>query len=141
MNKKILVELTPKEAQVLNNALIKERHFWEDQTPEEASRTTKEDNISLCNSIWAKVDSADRPQEDQLISIQDLYFMISQAKAEYVRLPADLYISRKRVEMQDLTHISLAMSVIGWLNSKNLLKKIANFDITDHSYEYESSED
>ena len=140
MSKKYLLELTQKEIDTLMNGLIKEKSSWEDKSTEEVSRTIREDKLTICNSLWATLDGATAPQSDHKISIQDLYFIVSQAKSEFVRLPADLHISRKRVEESDLKHISLAKAVIGWLNSKQLLKKIADFDITDHSYEYEESE-
>lgn len=140
MSKTYIVELTSKEIELLRDASIKEKASWEDKSKEEVSRTTREDKLTVCNSVWAKLDDAEREKPDHVITMQDLYFMVSQAKAEFVRLPADLHISRKRVEQSDLKHISLAMSVIGWLNSRQALKKLANFEFTDHSYEYEESE-
>ncbi len=140
MNKTYIVELTEKELAVLISGLIKERLRVEDKTPDEMSRITKEDAMRACDSAWAKLDDAMRDKAEQVITMPDLNFIVSQAKAEFVRLPADLHISRKRVEQSDLKHISLAMSVIGWLNSKQVLKKLANFEFTDHSYDYEESE-
>ena len=141
MNKTILLELTPKEAEVVGQALINEKYRLEDEAKSSIGKAELEKNVERCNRIWSKLGAASQPQEEVLITASDLFFLISSAKSEYRGLRADLYVSNKRVEESDFKHISLANAVIMWLNSKNLLKRVAKFDFTDLSSQYEESEE
>lgn len=136
--KTILVELTEKELNLLQNALIKEKYYWGDN--KESDSSVIEDKTTLCNRIWSKLDSAHIAPPDALISIKDLFYMISTAKDQYCKLPSDLNISNKKVDEGDFKHISLANSVLVWLNSNNLLKRLVRFDYTDKSSQYEEME-
>jgi uncharacterized protein YydD (DUF2326 family) len=136
-----LLELTQQEVEVVKRALIAERHSYMEESMTSIGKAELEKGIRLCDSIWDKVDRASQPQEDLLITASDLFFLISSAKDQYRHLRADLHISNKRVEESDFKHISLANAVILWLNSKNLLKRLASFDFTDLSSQYEESEE
>ncbi len=74
------------------------------------------------------------------ITAKDLFLIISLAKDQYKLLPNGLHISGKLVEENDFKHIALANAVIMWLNRNGALKKLAKFDYTDHSAQYEESE-
>lgn len=141
MSKVILLELTEKEAEVLANGLIKERYSWEGKDPMEVPRTIIDKSIEICNSAWAKLDEAKHAKPDLLITAKDLFHIKSLAKNEYLNLRNDLHISNKIVEQEDFVHISLASALIMWLNGKSLLKRLAKFDFTDHSSEFEEMDE
>lgn len=140
MSKTILLELTEKEAEVLAAAIVKEKSSWEDKDPKEASPTLIENSLRVCNRLWAKLDDANRPQPHVLMEPKDLYRIIDLAKTDYCRLPLDLHISGKKIELGDYKHISLANAVILWLNGAGLLKKLPKFNVTDSSNQYEEME-
>lgn len=135
----ILLELSEKELEVLKQGLIKEKYFWEEK--EGISSGLRDDKADLCNSLWAKLDVCDRVKPDILISLKDLFHIVSVAKNEYFNLRADLYVSNKRVEENDFKHIALANSLIMWLNGHRLLKQLVKFDLTDTSSQYEQTEE
>ena len=122
MSNKILLELTEKEVTVLETIL-------------------KQSVLAPAKDILNKIEMACGPQQPVNIGIKDLHYIISRAKGEYQSLPKDLYISRNRVEEDDFKHIALVNSVIMWLNGNSLLKKLAQFDYTDHSCEFEASDE
>lgn len=140
MSKTIFLELTEKEAEVLAAALIKEKFSWEEKDPKDASPTLIENSLRLCNRLWAKLDDAHRPHQDVLMDSKDLYRIIDLAKTDYCRLPLDLHISGKKIELSDYRYISLANAVIVWLNSNDMLKKLPKFNVTDSSNQYEEME-
>ena len=78
--------------------------------------------------------------QELVITYKDLFHLVSLAKGQYLLLPNDLHISDVRVEENDYKHIALANAVIMWLNNKNALNKIARFDYTDKSCQYEEQE-
>ena len=140
MSKTILLELTPREVEILQAALIKERFYWEDSDKLEVGATIAEKSMACCDKIWAKLDNVCQPKQDELITAKDLFNLISSAKGEYQNLNNDLHISNKKVEENYFKYISLANALISWLNSKHLLKRLARFDVTDVSNEFEESE-
>lgn len=141
MSRTILVELTEKEVEALENGLIKEKASLEDARSSEIGKTAIEKKLEGCNSAWAKLDNAKRVKPDAIITNKDLFLIKSMAKSEYNNLSNDLHISKKKVEEEDFVHISLANALIMWLNSKNLLKRLAVFDYTDESFKYDGNEE
>lgn len=133
----ILLELTEKEAQMIKNGIIKEKFSWEDSDPTQVSRTLIENNKTHCDSVWAKLDRASQPQQEVVISSKDFFRIKDLAHNKYQELPANVYLSNQKMEERDFVHISIAQSLIMWLNSKNLLKRLAKFDFTDNSCEFE----
>jgi hypothetical protein len=136
MNKTILLELTEKEAEVVNRSLIREKDYWSAMGPE-VSGVLIENNLTVVVDVVKKLWASNQPQEDVLIQAKDFLNLIAMARKEFLRLNGDLHISNKKVEQKDLVHISVANSLIVWLNGKNLLKKLVKFDYTDHSCDYE----
>ena len=133
----ILLELTEKEAELvqklaLNYGLVPRNKEVEDFTDYER-------RIDNTKNISDKVDLALLPQPEHPITDKDLFHIISMAKDQYLALPADLHISNKKVREDDFKHISLASAVVVWLNSKNLLKRLAGFEFTDHAYDFEDT--
>ena len=134
----ILLELTEAEAETMLNLM---------QTgclnfPKDSYTKTEREKISIrAANVHNKVLDAMKPKSEVPITDKDLFFIKSLAKGEYRDLPADLHISNKKVEESDFVHISLVAATISWLNGKNLLKNIATFDFTDHSSEFEGSDD
>ena len=141
MSKIILLELTEKEAELLAQGLIKEKASWEDKDPMEVTQTAINKALEGCNSAWAKLDEAKHAKPDLLITAKDLFYIKSLAKSEYLNLRGEMHISNKIVEQEDFVHISLASALIMWLNKNNLLKRLAKFDFTDHSSEFEEMEE
>lgn len=141
MSKTILVELTEKEVEVIQNGIIKERYSISETDPMEIPRTSLEKSMEACHSVWAKLDEAKQGKPDLLITSKDLFYIKSLAKNEYLNLRSDLHISNKIVEQEDFVHISLANALIMWLNGNKLLKRLAKFDFTDHSSQYEEMDE
>ena len=135
----ILLELTEKEAEFIrNNMLSAEDLLASDESS--IGRTDRENQAALCRSIAGKIVEAFVPQKEVLVTFKDLFNIISLTKEQYHKLPSDLHISNKKVEEKDFKHISLANALIMWLNGKNLLKRLARFDFTDESRQYEEME-
>lgn len=107
----------------------------------EENKETKSKMSELAISATKKLIAAHTPTEPLKISENELFLLKSAANAEYQRLPTNLHISNKRVDTQDLVHIALANALIMWLNGKNVLKRLAQFDYTDLSSEFESMEE
>jgi len=141
MSKKILLELTESEVEMIQSGIEMEKSGWLAEDIADTSRTLIENNVRHCDSVLAKLSEANKPQHDVLIGSNDLFLIISAAKHEYNRIRGDLRISNKPIEEKDFVHIALANSMIMWLNGKNLLKRLAKFDYTDHSYESEETEE
>lgn len=135
----ILLELTEKEFEMVQlavgTAFIANSEAY-DTNKQEVNRK----RMDTYNAVLSKLELSSKPKEDVLITSKDLSHLKSLAKGEYHRLPGNLQISNKTVEQEDFVHISLANAVVMWLNSKDLLKRVARFDYTDDSFEYEESE-
>jgi hypothetical protein len=136
----ILLELTEKEAQLLLGAITDFRNFNDDSFSEKKQEINRK-NTETCDSILNKLELASSPQSDSLITAKDFFYIKSLAKDEYLRLPQDAYLSKERIPEQDFRNISIANAVIMWLNGKGLLKKLAKFDYTDTSTEFEGTEE
>ena len=78
---------------------------------------------------------------DLVITNRDFFGIRSLAVGTYKTLGSNLYISNKKVESRDLANISLAESLLVWLNSKGVLKKLVRFDFTDCSADFEPMND
>lgn len=107
----------------------------------EENKETKRKMAELAVSATKKMVDAHTEPEPLKITHNDLFLIKSAANAEYQRLSTNLHISNKRVDSCDFVHIALANSLIMWLNGKNLLKRLAGFDYTDLSAEFESIEE
>jgi hypothetical protein len=138
MSKTLLLELTPNEAELLQNSLLKEKSFWESKNSNMEGAAI-ERNLNTANLILSKIDDASRTKPDILINFNDLSLIKSNAITEYCKIKNNIKISNKEVEQKDFAHISLANSVFLWLNSKNLLKRFVGFDYTDDSSSYEGN--
>lgn len=79
-------------------------------------------------------------EQETLINFKDLYLIRSMANDEFVRLPAEVEISNKKVDQRDLVTISVANSMLVWLNSKGLLTNLVSFDFTESSTQFEETE-
>jgi hypothetical protein len=135
----ILLELTEKEAEFIRNNMLSAEDLLA-SNESSTGRTDRENQVVLCRSIVSKVVNAFVPQKELIITFKDLFYVISSAKEQYHKLHPDLHISNKKIEENDLKHISLANALIMWLNGKNLLKRLARFDFTDESCQYEEME-
>lgn len=137
--KTILIELTQEEAEYVQSFTLKEQNLME------ADDGTRDEvliyKIDRCKSILNKLESAQKPQKDEPITHKDLSHIISVAKSQYVQLPLNMHISKKRVEETERVTISLAQSLILWFNGRNMLKRAASFDVTDNSIEFEDGND
>jgi len=126
----ILLELTTKEAEFIREVIALEKNSVTNSKLEWAE---KERKTGICNSFLAKV--------DVMITANDLFLLISQAKREYLSLNSGLHISGIEVDKKDLPHISVTNALLLFLNGENLLKKMVRFDITDQSGQYEELEE
>lgn len=79
-------------------------------------------------------------QKETLIKIKDLNSIRSVAIQEYVRLPSEVEISNKKVDEKDFLMISVANSMLMWLNSNGLLTNLVKFDFTESTTKYEETE-
>lgn len=132
----MIIEMSEREAEVV----LKLMSLGLANNPEE-NKETKSKMVELALSATTSILEAHTPPEPLKITLNDLFLIKSAANAEYQRLPINLHISNKAVESSDLVHIALANSFIMWLNGKHVLKKLAGFDYTDLSAEYESIEE
>lgn len=137
MNKTILLELTEKEAEVVRNAIERESKHWDKFDRRDMSGILIENTINTCNSIQEKMALASEPSKHILINKKDFFNILSIAKGEYLYLSGNIHISGEKIEEKYLVHISIANAVIVWLNNSRLLKRLAVFDYTDHSCDYE----
>lgn len=133
----IILELTEKEAELVQTLIL--AHSKLERNNEIEDFSDHERRLNRCKSISEIICLAFQPQKQEAIDLLDLAYIVSNAKDQYLALPADLHISNKKVEEKDFKHISLASAVIMWLNQKNLLKRLAAFDITDHSCQFEET--
>jgi hypothetical protein len=140
MNKTILLELTEKEAEVVRNAIEREVHYWDKFDRRDVSGILIENTVNSCRSIQDKIVLASEPSKHVLINKKDFFNIMSIAKGEYLYLNGNIHISGEKIEEKYLVHISIANAVIVWLNNSRLLKKLAVFDYTDHSCDYEEME-
>jgi hypothetical protein len=65
-----------------------------------------------------------------LITHYDIITMISQAKGNIVSLPGRIEVSNKELSMEDIRFVAILKSLIGYLNSKDALKRLPEIDIT-----------
>ncbi len=140
MSKTILLELTEKEAELVQKGVLNRQTTW-DLDGKDGDFNDHENHLKRCDTILSKLEKASLPQEDHLITFKDLFYIVSLAKGQYHSLPSNPHLSGKEVKEGDLKHISLANAVIMWLNSNRLLKKLAVFDFTDSGYEFEQTEE
>lgn len=134
----ILLELTEDEAETV----LKEMSFSKNAILKNGiGHAEKERLAKTRESIIGKLEIASKPKEDLLITHKNLLEIISLAKSQYQELRGDLCISKETVLPAHRLHISLANALVLWFNSKNMLKRLARFDYTDNSYQYESEEE
>jgi predicted nuclease with TOPRIM domain len=100
---------------------------------------TSTSEIEVINSkhILAKLVNLKEAQEELKFDYKALFEVVSMAKSEFTRLPSEVYLSNKKCEEWELTHIALAISLIMWLNKEIALKKSVEFDFTDNSNQFE----
>jgi hypothetical protein len=139
MSKTILLELTERETELLQKAIS--TYLIKDRDMEKEDIADHDKRIARCNSILTKASSALQTQEDHIASYEDLLAILSMAKDQYLALPADLHISKKKIREEDYKHIAIVNSVIVWLNGNRLLKRLATFNVTDHSCDFEDNND
>jgi hypothetical protein len=72
---------------------------------------------------------------------KDLLQIKDMAKNEFRNLPGNLYLSNKKLEENEVIQISLANAIVSWLNHKELMNGSVSFDYTDHSNEFDGSEE
>jgi hypothetical protein len=134
----ILLELTEKETDFIKEVIALEKVAVANS---DVGFAEKERKTGICDSFLAKVEAAEKPKEDLLITYKDLFYLISATKEKYLWLGSEIYISNKLVEQNYYNYISLANALIMWFNSKGILKKLAAFDYTDQSAQYEETDE
>ena len=70
-------------------------------------------------------------QLEHVINNHDLMVIIGGAKNIQANVKVPLNITNKRVLGNDIVHVSILESFIGYLNRMNLLKKLTKFDYTE----------
>jgi hypothetical protein len=138
MSKMILLELTEKEAELIQRTVLALKDSERDRQTEDP--TDYDRRIAQCKSILSKTEKALMTQISEIIGATDLFRIVSMAKDMYVLLPSEPYIENKKVEEVDFKHIALVKATVMWLNGKSLLKRLADFEFTDHGYQYEENE-
>lgn len=140
MSRTILLELTEKEAEIVRKGILHEEASWA-KDGSDGDFNDHENKLNRCKVILAKWEEANKPQVEETITFNDMFNIVSMAKDEYLNLSHPLHISRTKIEEKFFVHISLAQSLIVWLNSKKLLKRLASFEFTDHSTDFEDGND
>lgn len=67
-------------------------------------------------------------QLDHMITAPDLLEIISTSKGGYSTQKVPMFISKRRMDHNEITHIAVLEAFISYLNRMNLLKKLVNFD-------------
>lgn len=68
---------------------------------------------------------------DHVVNAGDLFEMLHSAKSGYANHKAPMFISRKRIEANEVGHVSVIESFITYLNKNKLLRKLVKFDYTE----------
>ena len=134
---KILLELTPREAEMILECFANSKGRLSDG---QIGFTEQQRRDVVQESVVLKIDTAFKPENDTLITAKDLFRIKDLATREYLKIHAGMQLSGKEIDKDDFVHYSLVNATIGWLNSKELLKKTVRFDNTDDSDDYLGTE-
>ena len=134
---KILLELTPREAEMILECVANSKGRLSDG---QIGFTEQQRRDVVQESVVLKIDTAFKPENDTLITAKDLFRIKDLATREYLKIHAGMQLSGKEIDKDDFVHYSLVNATIGWLNSKELLKKTVRFDNTDDSDDYLGTE-
>jgi len=89
----------------------------------------REDRLAYLKAVYNK--HLEINKLEHVVNSGDLFDIIATAKGNFFKLKLPMQISSKKIENGDLTHIALIESVISYLNSMNLLKKLVKLDYRD----------
>lgn len=78
---------------------------------------------------------------DHMVTKNDLFHIISDAKQEYTHQRINPEISGRPVDKSELTTVAVIEAFVSYLNRNALLKKLVKMDYTDPSNDFESTED
>jgi len=137
MNKTVLLELTTREAELVQKLAS---NFQKEARSESEDFADYDRRVNQCNSIVSKIEESFKPKSEVLMTSKDLFNIISFAKDKYHQIPQNAHISGEEVKESHHVHISIANAMIMWLNGNGLLKNIASFDYTDSSCQYEEND-
>jgi hypothetical protein len=68
---------------------------------------------------------------EHVVTSQDFYEIVSGAKNNYSNARLPVKITKRQMDGNELTHIAMIESFIGYLNRMHLTKKTVKFDYTD----------
>lgn len=68
---------------------------------------------------------------DYVLTYHDFFDIVSSAKQRYPQLKTPMMISKRDINGHDLAHVALIESIVSFLYSRELLKKMIKFDYTD----------
>ena len=103
-----------------------------------ADNLRNEDKLAYLNEIFGKYLGIEKM--DHLITSNDLFLIISDAKSEFVKIPNNPQISRKPLVKNEFVAISVIEAYTTYLNKNDLLKRMPMIDYTDSSSDYEEFE-
>lgn len=76
-----------------------------------------------------------RDKIDHMLTKDDLNYLVSVAKSNFVQQSGSLNISSKAVEKGELPSLAMIEAVISYLNKNALLKKLVKVDYTNTVYD------
>lgn len=88
----------------------------------------RSDRIKYLMAIINKHYAQDRVEHS--VNHYDFQLMLSNAKVQFTQVALPMEISRREVHSQEAVYVLMMEAFIGYLNSKNLLKRLVRFDHT-----------
>lgn len=97
-----------------------------------------EDKLNYLKGIFDKYLALEKV--DHLVTNNDLFLIISDAKSEFGKIPANPMVSNKPLVKSEFVAISVIEAFITYLNRNDLLRRMPMVDYTDSSSSYEELE-
>lgn len=96
---------------------------------DKAENLNKQDKLAYLIAIFAK--RLEFKKLHHIVNFTDFFRIVGDAKTNFIRMRMPIHISRKRIEGQDNSHVALLEAFVGYLNNKEVLKKLVKFDYTE----------
>lgn len=95
---------------------------------EDAQNLSRQDKYVHLRAIFDKHFAMEKTEH--LLTMNDFYLIVSNAKSNFVQLTLPAKISNRDVYASDAPHIAMIDAVISHLNRFDVLKRLVKIDIT-----------
>lgn len=89
----------------------------------------REDRIKYLKAVFGKHFTIS--ELDHSVNYYDLQTILSMAKSQWVNQKLPMSVSKKQILSTDINSVVILESVLNYLNSKKLLKKLVKIDYTE----------